>query len=206
MSGAWRSLAAAFDARTRRERIAIALLAVAGIPLAVLFAWVEPQWRVRTALSAEIDQLRRTQSSAPPMADPNHIARQELQALASQLRAAQEALAEHSRTLVAPSQMAGLLEELLRRAPGLRMVALRSLASEPVKGPSPGATAVLYRHGVEIEVEGSWSDLQRYLESLERAPRRLLWDRMDLRARQHPQVAMKLTVYTLSTDPAWLQL
>jgi MSHA biogenesis protein MshJ len=196
VKAAWQALSAAFESRTRRERIAIALVAVVALPAGLLFAWVEPQWRTRQALSAEIAQLRKLQAGRPAPADPNRLARDELQALAAQLRAAQEALAEQSRALVAPSQMASLLEELL----------LRSLASEAVKGSAPNAGAVLYRHGLELEVEGSWTDLQRYLESVEHAPKRLLWDRMELQAQRHPLVGMKLVLYTLSTDPSWLQL
>lgn len=206
MKAAWQALSAAFEARTRRERIAVALVAVVALPAGLLFAWVEPQWRIRQALSAEIAQLHKLQASRPAPVDPNRLAREELQALAAQLRTAQESLAEQSGALVAPSQMASLLEGLLRRAPGVRLVALRSLASEAVKGNTPNAAAVLYRHGLELEVEGTWAELQRYLESVERAPKRLLWDRMELQARQHPRVGMKLVLYTLSTDPSWLQL
>lgn len=67
--------------------------------------------------------------------------------------------------------------------------------------------APLYRHGVEITVEGSYGDLMAWLFSLENLPGpRLLWGGVKLNVDQHPTVRLSLTVYTLSLDRAWLEL
>jgi MSHA biogenesis protein MshJ len=79
-------------------------------------------------------------------------------------------------------------------------------APAPVVLP-PGDGAPLYRHGVEITVEGAYGDLMGYLASLETLPGpRLLWGGVKLKVEKHPTVQLSLTVYTLSLDRAWLEL
>ncbi len=100
-----------------------------------------------------------------------------------------------------------LLEGLLRRQPGVRLVGLRSLASEAVKPQAESQrTLALYRHGIDIELEGSWADLHGYLRSIEQLPKRLFWGELTLRADKYPKVGLKLTLYTLSTESAWMRL
>ncbi len=64
--------------------------------------------------------------------------------------------------------------------------------------------ANLYRHGVEICVEGSYADLNAYLAELERLPQRVLWGRIVVDAEHYPQIVMTVTVYTLSLEKSWL--
>lgn len=74
-----------------------------------------------------------------------------------------------------------------------------------VSAPADGAP--LYRHGVEITVEGQYADLMGYLSALEGLPGpRLLWGGIKLKVEKHPTVQLSLTVYTLSLDQAWLEL
>ena len=44
----------------------------------------------------------------------------------------------------------------------------------------------------------------RYLSALERFPLRMFWKEVDLAATDYPKITMKLTVYTLSLERAWL--
>ncbi len=62
----------------------------------------------------------------------------------------------------------------------------------------------LFKHGVEITLEGSYSDLAAYLGRLEQAKSKLLWSSVSLSAENHPKLVMKLTVYSLSLDRTWL--
>jgi len=225
MNAAWSSLSSAFAARTRRERVAVALVTVVCVPLAVVFAWVEPNWRLSRSLTGEIDQLRHAPRVPAVAADPNALAREEIASLEARLRGEQSAVADLARTLVGPAEMPVLIESMVRKSPGVRLTALRSLGSEPWRtAPAPasaassaapaaapggaanGVPAVLYQHGMELELEGSWADLQGYLASIERLPKRLLWGQLELKAERYPQLAMKLRLHTLSMDPAWMQL
>jgi len=53
-------------------------------------------------------------------------------------------------------------------------------------------------------VSGSYLDLLAYLKDLEKLPNQLYWGKLDLNAAAYPQVTLKLSVYTLSLNLAWL--
>ena len=62
----------------------------------------------------------------------------------------------------------------------------------------------LFKHGVEITLEGSYQELAAYLERLEQAKPKLLWSSVSLSAENHPRLVLTLTVYSLSLERAWL--
>ena len=64
----------------------------------------------------------------------------------------------------------------------------------------------LYRHGVEIRLEGSYGELQAYVTQLEQLQQRLVWGQLQYKVLEYPRAEMSLTVYTLSPDRAWLSL
>jgi len=63
---------------------------------------------------------------------------------------------------------------------------------------------VLFKHGVEITVAGSYGDLMNYLADLEKMPQRMLWSSVKLTVEEYPRARMTFVVYTLSLDKAWL--
>jgi MSHA biogenesis protein MshJ len=77
-------------------------------------------------------------------------------------------------------------------------------ASAP--GLSDPALATLYRHGVELQLEGSYADLLDYLKTLEAMPQRVLWGGISLKVEQHPKAVLTLRLYTISRDRHWLEI
>ncbi|MFO1199510.1 MAG: hypothetical protein U1E86_21340 [Burkholderiaceae bacterium] len=225
MKSRWKSLLDRFAALSLRERLAVAAVLVLVVPIAIVMALAEPQWRATQVLSMEAAHLRGLPAGPASPADPNRAAEAELRALEARIRDEHARVTARSGLLVPPAEMPRLIESLVRKAPGVKLVALRSLASEPWRdadAPAPGAGAAvaaatpagptgaaqsaLYRHGIEIDLEGSWSDLQSWVATAERSPKRLLWGQLDLKVRQYPQIALRLRLHTLSMDPAWMQL
>jgi MSHA biogenesis protein MshJ len=122
-------------------------------------------------------------------------------------------LGEKQRELVPAERIPGLLEEMLRRERKLELVGLRSLPPVALFGDKDdtgeATTAAraglqVYRHGVELTVRGSYFDLLRYLSALEQLPLRMFWKEVDLATTEYPTITMKLTVYTLSLERAWV--
>lgn len=64
----------------------------------------------------------------------------------------------------------------------------------------------LYRHGVELVLEGGFSDLLQTLKALEALPQHVLWGSVSLRVEQHPRSVLTLRVYTISRDRHWLEI
>jgi MSHA biogenesis protein MshJ len=99
-------------------------------------------------------------------------------------------------------------------APGQNLPAGAPTPALTAAGRSPGATTAtgtstgpsLYRHTVELGVEGSYADLLAYLQALEALPHKLLWGPLKLDVERHPNVLLKLEVYTLSPQTAWVEL
>ena len=63
----------------------------------------------------------------------------------------------------------------------------------------------VWKHGVELRVQGSYADLTSYLSELERLPQRLIWGEVRLKA-EYPRSELHLKIYTYSLDQAWLRL
>ncbi|MYM26123.1 hypothetical protein GTP46_26175 [Duganella sp. FT135W] len=72
--------------------------------------------------------------------------------------------------------------------------------------PPPKPRELLYRHGVEIVLQGSYLDMVSYMEALESLPVQLFWGKAHLDAQQYPNSRLTLTLYTLSLDQKWMKL
>ena len=84
-------------------------------------------------------------------------------------------------------------------------------AGNPPPNPAGNASATpsgptLYRHGVELVLEGGFGDLLQTLHALEALPQHMLWGSLSLRVEQHPKSVLPLRVYTISRDRHWLEI
>lgn len=225
-----------FDARPQRERMALVLAVAAVLLLAGDRFWLTPAFRqfkdasqslatARDAQQAQIGdaETRRVQADAERRALTAEIAQWK-----ERTAAGAQGLAATQAGLIGPDRMVTLLEQMLPRQGGVRIVGLKTLpprdaraplpttaaapalaAASAASSPAPAAvpTASLYRHGVEITVEGAYADLMNYLAALENLPGpRLLWGGVAMKVEHHPTVRLNFTVYTLSLDRAWLEL
>lgn len=68
------------------------------------------------------------------------------------------------------------------------------------------AQPLLYRHGVEVVLQGAYADMVAYMEALERMPAQVFWGRAVLDATEHDKATLTLTLYTLSLDEKWIAL
>lgn len=174
------------------------------------------------AVQDQVQKLTQARQS-----DPDQANRARLEQLRKQIAAAEVRLTEEQRKFAPPEQIGPLLEQMLSRNRRLQLVDMRTLpatalgagstggkppaepapAKPAAAAPQPAAPAQsgpIYRHGVEITVSGSYLDLFAYLRDLEKLPNQMYWGKLDLNVGTHPQVTLKLSVYTLSLDLAWL--
>jgi hypothetical protein len=71
-------------------------------------------------------------------------------------------------------------------------------ASRVVAVPPAGAGEAIYRHRAELTVKGDFGTLLGYLQTLQRVPGDLRWDRLQLSVAAYPQANVQLTLHTLS--------
>jgi MSHA biogenesis protein MshJ len=227
----WRTLQRRFDQRNGRERALLIAAAVALVLMAADALWLSPALtafkaaraqqlqvqRALTGLQADTQQLQALGSSQA------RAQQAELALWRQRVRDGDSALRRHEDALVGPDRMVELLEHWLARHGEVRVRAMRSLgrsdllgsaalapaAAASAGGPTPPAdtlTPTLYRHGVELELEGGFADLLGYLQAMESLPQRVLWGSVHLKVEQHPRSVLTLRVYTLSRDRHWLEI
>jgi MSHA biogenesis protein MshJ len=153
--------------------------------------------------------------------DPNDALRKRLAALRAETERTSADLRTMQKGLVPPERIAPLLESILRANGRLTLVSLKTLpvttlndgAATPAAPAAPVATPpvvkspdLLYRHGVELTVRGSYLDMVDYMQVLETLPTQLFWGKAQLDAEAYPNVRLTLTLYTLSLDSKWMKL
>ena len=227
MKRLWKRYAERIDLLSLRERVMV-FSALMAVLLAVVYtAYIDGEVKKEARLSSAIakkqaegkalqDQLVKVATSRG--ADPDRVPREQLEAVRKQLTETESRISTEERKFTAPAQMRKVVEELLARNRAIRLVAMKSLPTtsiaearaqagskpEPVK-PS-AAERLIFRHGIEITVSGSYLDLLAYLSDLEALPTQLYWSSLDIDASRYPRHTMRLTVYTLSLDRAWLSV
>lgn len=229
----WRSLAERVDAMSLRERALIFLAAVLVLVTLVNTLLIDPLLARQRMLSQQIAQTQ-TQTNilqvqiqalvAEQNADPDAALRARLAQLQQELAGADTTLLDYRSGLVPPQQMPAMLKDMLQRNRALRLVSLKTLPTQnlsaaaaqtaaqtasvqPASGPpAPAQQAAVFRHGVEITVEGSYADLLRYLTAMESSPYRMFWGKAELKADAYPKTTLTLTLYTLSLDQTWLTI
>jgi len=229
----WHALLARIDALSRRERLMVLAAALALVGFIGDTVLLAPQRAQRlqlerdaarergelAAMDVQLAELKRKLA-----ADPDEVPRLRLQQLSAELSELNAGFQRLERSLVPPEQMARLLEQVMQRTAGISVVRLQTLPPRSLPeresdaaeasvqtGGAPAAASApaqpsLWRHGVELTVRGSYADLVRYLDAVERLPVRVHFGRAVLDASQYPNVDLRLTVYTLGMDRAWLAL
>jgi len=217
------------DALSRRERIMV--FAAAAVVILALFylpgigpaferskltrAQILDQKNQIAAATTQKAELERALRTNPDIAVQARIAdkRKQIAEIDTQLAGLQ-------RTLVPPETMGVVLQQLVDRDHRVRIVRLQNLAPAPLieKEGQPGSTPTtaaaasasaqaggrhVYKHGVQVVVEGSYLDLLAYVARLEKQPWQVYWGKTVMSA-NYPEVRIELTLYTLSLDKAWL--
>jgi MSHA biogenesis protein MshJ len=211
----WRALSERINALGIRERalVFVAILAVLYVIAAQLvFAPMQAQRdSLQKQIKAKRDQVQayemQIQSLAGGMPDASSPAGSRLAALRQQLKTLDESLARTTTGLVDPKEMARLVEQVLSRNHRLTVVKVESLPATPLvesAAGKPAASAGVYKHGMRIELKGSYLDILAYLKALEGLPWKVFWGQASLTSDNTPVSRLTLTVYTLSTHEGWI--
>jgi MSHA biogenesis protein MshJ len=213
-----------FKALNTRERL-LTIAALLGVIYFIFdFALLRPQAAQTRDLRQKIEQQETelataAQSlktmSAAAAADP--LAKQRAQR--DEMRATfaeAEALMARVSTDV---RMGDVVRAMVAAKPGLTLVSLRTLPAEPfflspapaVAAPAAGASApaapagppvpALYKHGIEVTVQGSYPALVAYMQQLERNGGAMFWGNVTLDVIGYPEAKLRMSVFTLSPRP-----
>ena len=229
----WEQLMQKFDAMKPRERamvFAAGAVVIAGLAYVLVIDGAMTRQKI-AATNAErhrtdLDQLQRQNTELTRLLaqDPNIEGRKHVEQLQQQIGVYDSELRSMQQGLVPPDKMVKVLEDMLNRESRVRLVKLRSLpaaalveratdgAAKPAQVAAGAATDkpvattknLVYKHGLELTVEGNYLDLAEYQARLEKLPWRMFFARTSVNSLDYPRVLMTVTLYTLSLDEAWL--
>lgn len=216
MKGRIEQLRIRIDALSLRERgmLFIALIAILYmLAQLALFGPLEAQQKRALerigALQQEIaafdeqtQTILRRQSVDP---DADNLRQQ--QQLSAQIVALDGQIADAVQGLIAPQQMAQVLEEVILRQSGLKLLRIQSLEARPLLELQEGeqaADAGIWRHGVRLEFTGDYMSALAYVRELQDLPWTLYWDEFEIATEKYPQARITIVVHTLSLNEGWI--
>lgn len=228
MMAYWKKFDAWLMALTLRERVLGMLCAVLVLSYLGYQLQLAPMYRQNANLRDTIQQQRQqiaaidselAQLAASAKRDPDQELRRQLASVQADSTALRDKLRAAQKGLVAPERMGPLLQQMVNGHGKLRLLSLKTLApqgttdgqflapeaAEAREAPSK-ATPLLYRHGVQVVLQGSYLDMITYLEALEAMPQQLFWGNAALDASGNGAARLSLTLYTLSLDSQWIAL
>jgi len=205
-------LVARLDALTLRERSL-----VFGTIVALLFSVWHLVFMQPLAQRAEIDKKELASLSARidtanenleiqvlQLAGIGDEGRMQLQRIQQRIDQVNEQLGDYAAELIGPAEMAHVLEGVLENQHQLRLLNMRNLGAEALSVSDESSNAVFYRHGLEIELAGTYLACLDYLEAIEALPWRFYWQVLELDVEEFPMNRIRIEVSTLSMDEEWI--
>jgi MSHA biogenesis protein MshJ len=148
--------------------------------------------------------------------DPAVLLKKEQESLATQLELLDKEIIDLSAGLVSASQLAAMLQEVLKLTDGLQ---LEQMATElPLALPLPGdallvenknnvsadaassAPLNIYKQYVTLRLKGSYFQVLNYLKRLEATRWRFYWEALLYRVEKYPDAVVEIRVYSLSIE------
>ncbi len=219
------TLIARYKDLSSRERLLLAIAALAVSYFAIEWALLTPQLERRAELMArsqerqvERQALQRVLSSSSLDTGPPRSSAQSQQDALQDTANQGERLVSVARTT---HTVGPLLRAMVSSTPGLELTSLRSApatvfyqAPAPDKPSATGPAAqeqlpqapaadipTLYTKTVEVSVNGNFLDLLNYLRALKGTSQAIYWDSVSIAVTAHPTASMKLVLKVLTTTP-----
>jgi MSHA biogenesis protein MshJ len=224
----WQQFDEFFDARDMRQRIIIVVCALGLIFLIFDLAFFQSYSKQQETLDQRFKKANTelTKSSAQEKVfakalagNPNAAIQREAAQLQDALAELDAELKQLSVGLVEPENLPIILKDIIRHEPKLQLLAMTTLAPEPValsastqaevvdtnaegedeQNIAAAQEAQVYRHAVQLVVRGRYFDIAKYLEELEAQDWKFYWSELDYKVTKHPQAEVLIEVYTLSS-------
>lgn len=209
LRAAWERQARRIDALSLRER-AILFLSLVAVLVALFDSLVLSPHAARTRQrsedaarqAAELSQLRgQFVAASQAGSEPAGSWRRQLDTARAERARLDGALRQAG--AAGPAEgLPTVLQRLLVQQPGLVLERLRLLDDAPAAGPLQPAIDGVSWQGVELQVQGSYRDVQRYLQALERELPGLRWGEMRLSASGGNEAPrLRAEVFLLKVQP-----
>lgn len=207
----WNQIKEKFAALSQREKILITLVGWVAIIFIFLRLLIEPTIKTYHQAQQKNIQVHHSISSLQQQIelakfrldkDPNVEINKQYQELMIESQDLAEMLFSRVASLVSPSQMASLLEQVLQKSSNLTLKSLTSLPSERLLDENNNAG--YYIHPVKIVLSGEYFDIQEYLSQLETLPVKYYWRNFRYEVKKYPTAEVTIEVYTLGSSRGFI--
>ncbi|CAM4000862.1 MSHA biogenesis protein MshJ [Aeromonas bestiarum] len=208
----WQAWADKIAALSQRERVLILLTGLVLVCAGAIYGWLDGAAlrleQDRVALTTvqrdlEIMDLENLGKQARLARDPDQNVREQLVRVEGDIGKLDAELKAQTVDLIQAHEMPAVLEALLSRSANLHMLALTSLAPQPLMAGDQRIN--LFKHGIRLKLEGGYFDVYQYLKALEALPRHFYWKQFDYQVQEHPKAVVEMEIYTLSTSKEFIR-
>lgn len=208
----WQAWADKIAALSQRERVLILLTGLVLVCAGVIYGWLDgaalrlEQDRVALTTAQrdlEIMDLENLGKQARLARDPDQNVREQLVRVEGDIGKLDAELKAQTVDLIQAHEMPAVLEALLSRSANLHMLALTSLAPQPLMAGDQRIN--LFKHGIRLKLEGGYFDVYQYLKALEALPRHFYWKQFDYQVQEYPKAVVEMEIYTLSTSKEFIR-
>lgn len=208
----WQAWADKIAALSQRERVLILLTGLVLVCAGAIYGWLDgaalrlEQDRVALTTAQrdlEIMDLENQGKQARLARDPDQNVRDQLVRVEGDIGKLDAELKAQTVDLIQAHEMPAVLEALLSRSANLHMLALTSLAPQPLMAGDQRIN--LFKHGIRLKLEGGYFDVYQYLKALEALPRHFYWKQFDYQVQEYPKAVVEMEIYTLSTSKEFIR-
>ena len=220
----WGKLSEKVETLTIRERsillgtIIVALVFIWG---QVIFSPLQDRYKIASRNLVSLTQQQTTFAEQQLVLeqrlkdDPNRELRAQRSELDVQLAKMKFEIERQLSGLIAPEKMADVLRSMLQQQKNLKLISLKNMPVAPfnppneageVNGKEQGAKeheAGLYRHSMELVMDGKYFDVLEYLTRLE-SLKGFSWETMNYEVLDYPKARVTIKISTLSLEEGWI--
>ncbi len=207
----WRQ---AFEQLTQRERM---LIGVSSIAIVTWLAWLPVESALQTVkkekqqlhqIKTEIDVAQQINDSfqVELLQDPNEKFQKQLDDLNQRQQALEVDLQQRVVDMVPAEQMPALLEKILQKTQGIKLLALASIPPTALLNTDVKGTPNLYRHGIKLKLSTTYFDFLNFVEAIDKMPKKLYWQRLDYQVKSFPEAEVELELYSLSLSEEFIRV
>lgn len=222
----WQDYNRKFNETTPREQYLIVATGVFLIGFLLFTLFIDEPYQKITKLEKQIvDSKRKIKNNDNTISmlsanlsgnnDPNKRINEKLLQAKRELEAANRELSKLSSGLIAPAMMKQALIDFLESQPGIKVIDFSISAPELIVdkkstlsdkdnllqfGDEKVGHLTLYRHTIQMSLQGGYFELRDYLKKLEALSWRFVWQSFNYTSRKYPEGQLDIKIYSLSTE------
>jgi len=209
----WKNIQKLIESRSLRERAIL----FGAVFILIFYVWLvyifdamnASQDATQRQINSTVGQInneltRNQQIQNTYTSDPNAFARTRRNELQAQVDAIDSQLLGLYGELILPSQMANILSDILRKETTLRLVSLENQAPEVLFDNGQGSEIQVYRHGLNLRLEGEYLETIRFMRQVEELNVNFFWESLSYDVNEYPDGTINLNIFTLSTQRGFI--